>query len=89
MRRTGVIVALWALFAFLTWNVVFDRYVMSSAIEFTRDQITRHQSGEALTSIHEGFSPRVQDAARQASLWIVPIIAAGAVAAFLTIRRIR
>jgi hypothetical protein len=87
MRRRGVVIALWLVFAFVTWNVVFDRYVATDAVEFTREQIVRRQQGEPVTSIHEGFTPRVGRAAIRASLWTMPIVAAGAVAAFLTFRR--
>lgn len=87
MTRVRVVVALWAVFAFVTWNVIFDRYLMASAVEFTRDQIVRHQNGAPLVSIHDGFSPSVRHAARQATLWVAPILAAGALVAFLTGRR--
>ncbi|HUE86579.1 MAG TPA: hypothetical protein VMO26_10925 [Vicinamibacterales bacterium] len=89
MTRVGAVAALWAVFAFVTWNVLFDRQVMVSAVEFTRDQIVRHQNGDALISIHEGFSPSVRQAALQATLWVVPILALGALATFLTFRRVR
>ena len=87
MMRCGVVAALWAVFAFVTWNVIFDRHVMVSAVEFTRDQILRSQRGDALISIHEGFSPRVRHAAVQATLAVVPVIAAAALTLFLTFRR--
>ena len=89
MTRIWVIVAWWAVFAFVAWNVLFDRHVMASAVEFTRDQVVRHQSGAALVSIHEGFSPRVRDAAQQATLWVAPILAAGALTVFFSFRRRR
>ena len=87
MTRTVVVMALWGGFALVTWNVMFDRYVMGSAIEFTRVQVVRYQNGEPLLSIHEGFSPRLRDAALQASLWVAPIVAAGALATALTRRQ--
>ncbi len=87
MMRLGVVAALWAVFALVTWNVIFDRYVMVSAVEFTRDQIVRSQSGAALISIHEEFSPRVRHAAVRAILGVVPVIAAAALTLFLTFRR--
>lgn len=87
MMRMGVVAALWAVFAFVTWNVIFDRHVLVSAVEFTRDQIVRSQNGDALISIHEGFSPRVRHAAVQATLWVVPVMTAAALTLFLTFRR--
>lgn len=89
MMRRGVVVALWCVFAFVTWNVIFDRLVATAAVEFTRDQVMRHQGGQPLTSIHEGFSPRVREAALLASLWTVPVVAVGALSIFFSFRRVR
>jgi hypothetical protein len=84
-----VLVALWLVFAFVAWNVIFDQLVATSAVEFTRDQVTRHHQGQPVTSIHDGFSPRVGEAAVEASLWTLPILAAGALATFFSFRRVR
>ena len=85
--RRGVVIALWIAFAFVTWNVIFDRQVANAAVEFTRDQVVRHQQGIATTSIDVGFSPRVSDAAWRASLWTSPILVAGAVSIYFGFRR--
>lgn len=87
MTRVGLVAALWAVCAFVTWNVMFDRHVMTSAVEFTRHQVVRHQDGDVLLSIHEGFSPSVTQAARRATLWVVPIVAVGGLMTFLTFRQ--
>ena len=87
--RTSVVAALWAVFAIVTWNVIYDRSVMVSATEFTREQIANHHAGRAVTPIHEGFSPRVRDAAVTATLWTVPVLAAGAASIAVTRRRTR
>ena len=89
MARAGVVAALWAAFAFVTWNVMFDRHVYVAAVEYTRDQILRSQNGATLISIHEGFNPRVTEAARQATLWVLPILGVGALMTFVTFRRLR
>ena len=89
MTRIALVAALWAAFAFVTWNVIFDRHVMASAVEFTRDQVLRHQNGEVLIPIHEGFSPHVRAAALRATLWVAPIIMVGALTIVLTSRRLR
>jgi hypothetical protein len=49
----------------------------------------RYHNGDALISIHEGFSPSVRQAAVQATLWIVPIMAVGTLTTWLTFRRAR
>jgi hypothetical protein len=89
MTYRAVVVALWGAFAFVAWNVIFDQLVWTAATEFTREQITRHQSGQTVTSIHAGFSPRVGDAALQASLLTLPIVAAGAASIYFAFRRER
>ncbi len=86
MRR-GVVIALWVAFAFVTWNVIFDRHVANAAVEFTREQIVRHQQGKATIPIDVGFSPRVSDAAWRASLWTSPILVAGALSMYFGFRR--
>lgn len=87
MTERGVAVALWCAFAFVAWNVIYDQLVWTAATEFTRDQIARYEAGRPVTSIHEGFSPRVAAAAWRASLWTLPIIAAGCVSVYFSFRR--
>jgi len=87
MNRLSVAIALWAAFAFVTWNVIYDRYVAVSAVEFTRQQVLSYERGEPLTSIPDGFTPRVRDAAWRATLLVTPIVAGGAIAIYMTFRR--
>ena len=75
-RRRAVL--LWLSFAFVTWNVVFDRGVANAALEFTREQIVRHQNGAPVVSIDAGFRPRVGHAALTASLYSGLVLACGA-----------
>lgn len=89
MTRRTVAVLLWLAFVVVLWNVIFDRLVWVAATEFTREQIMRHHTGLALTSIHHGFSPRVRAAAVQALLWTLPAVAAGALSIFFSFRRVR
>jgi hypothetical protein len=57
----------WGVFAFVVWNVVFDREVAKAGAEFTRTQIVRYERGEPVATIDAAFSPRVRDAALTAS----------------------
>jgi hypothetical protein len=72
----------WAIFAFITWNVVFDRAVAVAGSEFARDQILRYQQGQPTLAIDEAFSPRVARAALTASGWALLVLAAGALVTF-------
>jgi hypothetical protein len=89
MTHRGVVIALWCAFAFVAWNIIYDQLVWTAATEFTREQVVQYQAGRPVTSIHDGFSPRVGDAAWRASLWTLPIVAAGAVAVYFSFRRVR
>jgi hypothetical protein len=89
MTQRTLTVALWCAFAFVAWNVIFDRLVWTAAMEFTQQQVTLHQTGQPVTSIHDGFSPRVRTAAVQASLWTLPIIVTGGIAVYLSCRQAR
>ena len=80
-RRITLIV--WAAFAFVTWNVVFDRQVYLAAVEFTQQQVERYERGEAVSSIDAAFSPRVGQAAWQASAWGGAVLAVGVALATL------
>lgn len=89
MSRRAVAIALWGAFAFVAWNVIFDRLVWTAATQFTREQVMLHQAGRPLNTIHQGFSPRVGDAALEASLWTLPIVAAGALTLYFSCRQVR
>jgi hypothetical protein len=79
MKSRRVVLALWLAWAFVTWNVVFDRAVAVAGAEFTRDQIARHEQGAPVLFIEDAFSPRVRTAAVYASLYAAAILAAGGV----------
>ena len=83
MSRAAVI-ALWLACAFVTWNVVFDRHVALAALTFTREQIDRHERGDATSRIDEAFEPQVGRAAVIASLYAAGVLAGGAALLKLT-----
>jgi hypothetical protein len=85
MSRRAVI-ALWIAFAFVTWNVVFDRQVAVAALEFTQEQIARAGRGEPTARIDQAFQPRVRRAALIASIPAGLILVAGAVVLRLAAR---
>ena len=67
----------WAVFALVTWNVVFDRQVAVAGSEFARDQILRYEQGQPTSRIEDAFTPRVAGAALVASGWAALVAAAG------------
>jgi hypothetical protein len=89
MTRRRVVIALWCACLFAVWNVIFDFHVWTSATDFTRQQVTLHQSGQPGLSLHDGFSPRVSDAAVRATLYTLPLLAVGAISIYLSFRRVR
>lgn len=86
-RRTALIV--WAAFAFVTWNVVFDRQVYLAGVQFTTEQIQRQQRGEPVVSIDAGFEPALAGAAWRASLWSGGVLIVGLLLNHREIREIR
>lgn len=80
MMQRRFVIALWLAFAFVTWNVVFDRRTADAAHRFTRDQIVRYQQGVPVVPIERGFSPQLRPAALQASLYAGVVLVCGAVA---------
>jgi hypothetical protein len=86
-KKTALV--LWIAFAFVTWNVVFDRHVYVAAVRFTQQQIARHQRGEQVSSIEEAFTPELGRAALRASAWGGAVLVVGIVLAGAAARRTR
>jgi hypothetical protein len=78
MRDNGrAALIVWAVFAFVAWNVVFDRQVYVASMQFTQAQIERYQAGQPVSSIESAFRPQVRQAAWRASTWAGAVLAAG------------
>ena len=67
----------WAVFAFVVWNVIFDRRIYESSVTFTQQQIQASQTGQPVASIDAAFRPQVRRAALEASAWGGSVLAAG------------
>jgi hypothetical protein len=80
---------LWAAFAVVTWNVVFDRYLYIAAVRFTQAQIQRYERGEQVSSIQRAFTPELGRAAIRASAWGGAVFATGAALTQWAARRVR
>jgi hypothetical protein len=68
---------LWIVFAFVVWNVVFDRRSYEASVNFTQQQIRTYQAGQPVTTIEAGFRPQLRKAALEASAWGGSVLAAG------------
>jgi len=79
MTLRRIAVALWLAFAFVTWNVAFDRSVADAAHAFTREQIKRYEEGAAVVPIEVGFSPQLRPAALRATIYAGAVLLCGAV----------
>ena len=79
MMQRRFVIALWLAFAFVTWNVVFDRRIADAAHRFTRDQVMRYQQGVPVVPIELGFSPELGPAALHASVYAGVVLLCGAV----------
>lgn len=79
LKHRHTVICLWLGFAFVTWNVVFDREVAVAGVAFTREQVLRYQQGQHVSSIDDAFSPYVRGAALTASAWAVGVLTCGAV----------
>jgi hypothetical protein len=77
----------WAVFALVVWNVVFDRRVYEASVEFTQQQIHAFQAGQPVASIEGAFRPQVRRAALEASAWGGSVLAAGFVLTMVWNRR--
>lgn len=72
-----VLLLAWLVFAFVAWNVAFDRQVAVEGARFVRANVERSQAGEQPLTIAAGYRPTVVHAARQASLLSGAILAVG------------
>ena len=77
MRSRRVEIVCWTLFAFVAWNVAFDREVAVAGSEFARQQIVRYQQGQPVETIDQAFTPRVHSAALIATGWAALVAVTG------------
>lgn len=71
------VLLVWAIFAAVVWNVVFDRQVDVAAARFTRESVERYAAGGTPVTIETGYRPAVGRAAGQASLWAGGVLVVG------------
>jgi hypothetical protein len=85
-RQARFAIGLWLLLAVAVFSVMFDWQTRVAAHQFVQAQVARHQRGEPLISINDGYTPMVRAAAARAAVWLVAIAAAGTAATLVASR---
>ena len=77
-RKVVSAVVLWLTFAFLVWNVIFDRILVLAGRRYSYDAVVQFRSTGTYLRIDEVMRPAIAYGVRVASL-IAVLIAVGAV----------
>jgi hypothetical protein len=85
-RRAAVLA--WLAFAFVAWNVMFDRGNYVAGVQFAQTSIELHQQGRQPLTIADGYQPLVRASAARATLGAAVILVAGLALIFLTSTRV-
>lgn len=86
-RPVRLALSLWLLFAAAVYSMTSDRQTKAAGRAFVHEQLSRHQRGERLLTINEGFRPRVRAIAARSGAWSLVIAGAGAAATAWAARR--
>ena len=84
-----VAIALWAVFALVLFSVTFDVLTRVAAGKFMSAQYHRRVTGVPLETIDNGFRPLMHQAARDAAVWPLLLLALGTGATFAAERHSR
>jgi hypothetical protein len=74
-RKTAIAAALWALLAFVVWNVLFDRGVEHSTITFVMQRGDYLAATRPRVDLAEAMRAGIGQSARHASLLALPCAA--------------
>ncbi len=79
-QRRAVITAvvLWVVFAFLVWNVIFDRIIVLAGRSYSHDATVAFRAGHDLR-IDDVMRPAIAHGVRVASLWAGVVVVVGLV----------
>jgi hypothetical protein len=86
-QQVRVAIGLWMVLAAAVFSVMFDWQTRVAAHQFVRSQVLRHEQGQPVISINDGYRPQVREAARRSAVWLVVIAGAGTAAAIGADRR--
>ncbi len=77
-RRIITAVLLWVVFAFLVWNVIFDRLIVLAGRRYSYDATLAFRAGHYLR-IDDAMRPAIAHGVRVASLWAGVVVVVGLV----------
>jgi hypothetical protein len=88
MRRPArLALALWAVFAIVFFNVMFDWQSRTAGLAFIEEQTYRHALFQPIATIEDGYRPRVAAAAWHSAAWAMAVLAAATTAILIASRR--
>ena len=78
-RRQSIIVAvvLWLVFAFVVWNVIFDRVLVLAGRRYSHDAVTLYRTTGHYLRIDDVMRPAIRHGVRLASVVAAAVAAAG------------
>ena len=79
--------ALWAVFAIVIFNVMFDWQSRTAGLAFIEEQTYRHALFQPIATIEDGYRPLVAAAAWRSAAWAMAVMAAAASAILVASRR--
>ena len=84
MKKPRAAAWLWILFAFVVWNVVFDRVIVQAGRDYVDLAAAAAKHGAPFVKIEDTMRP-----ARSRALWLATASAAGILVVFISIRRLQ
>lgn len=72
-RKVWIAVALWFLFAFVVWNVIFDRMIVLAGRRYSHDAVVLYRATGRYLLINDVMQPAIAHAVRVASTVAVTI----------------
>ena len=88
-RKTTIAAVLWAVLAFVLWNVLFDRGVEHSAIAFVMQRGDDLARTGPRVDLWEAMTAGISESARHASILVLPCAAMAVALAAGAFRRAR
>ena len=86
-RPARLAFVLWAVFAIVIFNVMFDWQSRTAGLAFIEAQTYRHALFQPIATIEDGYRPLVAAAAWRSAAWATAVLAAATAAILAASRR--